>query len=357
MFNMSVSVRPFGTLPSGAAVSLYTMTNASGASVSMTDYGAIVTAIRVPDRNGVLGDVCLGFDNLEKYAGPHGSMGDTIGRYGNSIGKGLLTIGGTTYQLALNDHGVNHLHGGNEGFNRKFWEVTVTEEADRDTLAFHTISPDGDENYPGTLDVTVCYSWDRDNNLIIRYQATTDADTVVNMTNHAYFNLAGHNSGSIRGHRVTIDADVITDVDAELIPRGSYMPVLGTPLQMDGSFTLGEGLDRMESCPQMLPAHGYDHNFVLRKGLAVGRAASVTEESTGRRMDVITDQPAVQLYTACTTHLEGGKDGAVYEPYCGFCLETQHCPDSPNNPQFPGTTLLRPGETYDTTTIYAFRTF
>ena len=178
---MSVSVRPFGTLPSGAAVSLYTMTNASGASVSMTDYGAIVTAIRVPDRNGVLGDVCLGFDNLEKYAGPHGSMGDTIGRYGNRIGKGLLTIGGTTYQLALNDHGVNHLHGGNEGFNRKFWEVTVTEEADRDTLAFHTISPDGDENYPGTLDVTVCYSWDRDNNLIIRYQATTDADTVVNI--------------------------------------------------------------------------------------------------------------------------------------------------------------------------------
>ena len=352
---MAVVTKPFGTTPDGRNVTLYTMTNASGASVSMIDYGAIVTGIIVPDRDGNLADVALGFDSLDKYIQGHGSMGDTIGRYGNRIGKGRLTIDGVTYQLALNDHGVNHLHGGVNGFNRKMWDVTVTSTDQMDSLAFHTISPDGDENYPGTLDVTVTYSWDAMNNLTIRYEATTDKTTVCNMTNHTYFNLAGHDSGDIRNHTVVIEADAITPVDSGLIPTGSYMPLTGTPLLMNGDATLGEGLDQMQSCPQMIPAGGYDHNYVLRKGEAFGLVAEVWEDSTGRSMEVYSDQPAVQLYTACTTNLEGGKGGVHYGHFCGLCLETQHCPDSPNNPQFPGTTLLRPGEKYDTTTIYAFR--
>ena len=352
---MSIRKTPFGRLPQGHEVTLYTMVNAHGASVSMIDYGAIVTSILVPDRNGKMGDVCLGFDRLDAYLAGHGSMGDTIGRYGNRICKGLLTVDQTTYQLACNDHGINHLHGGNEGFNRKIWDVKTVEEEHRDALVFHVISPDGDENYPGTLDVTVTYSWDDDCNLGIRYQACTDETTVCNMTNHAYFNLAGHDSGDIRAHRVRIESDLVTAVNAELIPTGDYFPVAGTPLQLDGSFTLGEGLDRISECQSMQFAGGYDHNFVLRKGSAMGLAACVEEEKTGRRMLVFTDQPGVQLYTACTTHLEGAKGGHVYGHFCGLCLETQHYPDSPNHPNFPST-LLRPGEVYDTSTIYSFRT-
>ena len=352
---MSITTRPFGTAPCGAPVTQYTMTNKQGASVSVINYGAILTGIIVPDKDGKLADVALGFDSMEKYGAGHGAMGDTVGRYGNRIGKGRFTLDGVTYQLALNDHGRNHLHGGNAGFSKKLWEATPREEADRDAVSFHYVSPDGEENYPGTLDVTVTYTWNDMCDLIIRYEATTDKATLCNLTNHTYFNLAGHDSGSIRDHIVYIDADVITDVDSELIPRGSYMPVSQTPLDMREGLRLGDGLDAMDTCPQMGPAHGYDHNFVLRKGEAMGLAACVHHEETGRTMEVITDQPAVQLYTACTTDLAGGKDGAHYGQYCGLCLETQHCPDDPNNPQFPGTTVLRPGEKYDTTTIYAFR--
>ena len=353
---MAIVSRPFGKTPDGKTVTMYTMTNASNASVSMIDYGAIVTSIIVPDRDGNLADVALGFDSLDRYLAGHGSMGDTIGRYGNRIAKGKLTIDGVTYQLALNDHGINHLHGGVHGFSHKMWDVSIDTDDQKDTLTFHTLSPDGDENYPGNLDVYVSYTWDAMNNLTIRYQATTDKPTVCNMTNHTYFNLAGHDSGTIREHTVAIEADVITPVDSGLIPTGSYMPITGTPLLMNGDCTLGEGLDQMDTCPQMIPAHGYDHNYVLRKGEAFGLVAEVWESECGRAMEVYSDQPAVQLYTACTTNLENGKGGVHYQPYCGLCLETQHCPDSPNQPQFPGTTLLRPGEKYDTTTIYAFRT-
>ena len=351
---MSIQCRPFGEAPNGAKVTQYTMTNAAGASVSVIDYGAILTSIIVPDKNGNMADVALGFDSMAGYGISHGSMGDTVGRYGNRIGKGRFTLDGVTYQLALNN-GKNHLHGGNVGFSQYMWEAETSQQEHRDSVSFHRVSPDGEENYPGSLDVTVTYTWDEDCNLIIRYEATTDKPTLCNMTNHTYFNLAGHDHGTIRDHVVYIDADVITPVDEGLIPLGSYMPVSKTPLDMREGLLLGEGLDAMDTCAQMQPAHGYDHNFVLRKGEAVGLAACVHHEATGRTMEVITDQPAIQLYTACTTHLTGGKDGASYGPYSGLCLETQHCPDDPNNPQFPGTTVLRPGEKYDTTTIYAFR--
>ena len=351
---MAIEKVSIGCMPDGREVFCYTMTNHAGASVSMISYGAIVTSIRVPDRSGRLADVALGFDSLDKYLASHGSMGDTIGRYGNRIGKGRFTLDGVEYQLNLNN-GRNHLHGGPEGLSKKLWEVTETSAEGCDALAFHYLSPDGEENYPGNLDVTVTYAWDDDCNLSIRYQATTDKPTLCNMTNHTYFNLAGHDAGTIREQTIRIEADVITPVDSELIPLGTYMPVAGTPLAMDGTRTLGEGLDLMDTCPQMQPAGGYDHNYVLRKGENVGLVATAEDKASGRVMLVISDQPAVQLYTACTTDLAGGKDGAHYGHYSGFCLETQHCPDDPNHPQFPGTTVLRPGEKYDTQTIYAFR--
>jgi aldose 1-epimerase len=264
-------------------------------------------------------------------------------------------VTGKEYQVALNDHGVNHLHGGNVGFSAHFWTGTAKEGDHEDSVSFHRISPDGEENYPGNLDVTVTYTWNDMCDLIIRYEATTDKPTLCNLTNHTYFNLGGHKHGTVKDHEVAIDADVITKVDAGLIPTGDYMPVVGTPLDLRDGLLLEEGLEVYETCPQMVPAGGYDHNFVLRKGEAMGAAASVYHEESGRYMEVLTDQPAIQLYTACTTDIKGGKEGMNYGHYSGFCLETQHCPDDPNHPNFPGTTILRPGEKYDTTTIYAFR--
>ena len=348
-----ITTKPFGQLPSGQAVTQYTMTNSSGASVSLIDYGGIVTSIIVPDKDGNMADVALGFDNLEAYLADHGCMGDTVGRYGNRITAGRFTLEGVEYQLACNN-GKNHLHGGNVGFSQKMWEVTPVENMFEDALKIHYVSPDGEENYPGTLDVTVTYSWSEDNHLGIRYEATTDKATHCNLTNHTYFNLAGHDHGTVLDHVVFIDADVVTAVDSALIPNGAYMPVVGTPLDLREGMLLADGIEAKETCQPMVWAGGYDHNFVLRKGNAMALAAFVYHEDTGRSMEVITDQPGVQLYTACTTDYEGGRGGMHYRPFCGLCLETQHYPDTPNHSNFP-TTVLRPGEKYDTTTIYAFR--
>ena len=349
---MAISTKVFGTTPAGETVTQYILTNASGANVKIIDYGAIVTSIEVPDKDGKLGDVALGFDNMEGYIKDHGSMGETIGRYGNRIGKGQFTLDGVDYQLATNN-GRNHLHGGNVGFGARMWEAKITEGENEDSVAFHRISPDGEENYPGNLDVTVTYSWDEDCNLTIRYEATTDKATHCNLTNHTYFNLAGHDHGTIRDHILYIDADVITKVDKELIPTG-FMPVYGTPMDLREGLLLGEGLDAIETCTQMTYGPGYDHNYVLRKGSAMGLCAAVYHEESGRAMEVITDQPGVQLYTGCVTDIPGGKGGVYYGQYSALCLETQHYPDTPNHPEYPST-VLRPGEKYDTTTIYAFR--
>ena len=352
---MAITTKPFGQKPDGQAVTLYTMTNACGASVSVIDYGGIVTSICVPDKNGVLADVALGFDNLDGYLADHGCMGDTVGRYGNRIAAGRFTLDGVTYQLALNN-GKNHLHGGNVGFSQKMWAITPVEGAGADSLKMHYVSPDGEENYPGTLDVTVTYTWDDACNLIIRYEATTDKATLCNMTNHTYFNLAGYDHGTIADHVLRIDADVVTPVvDNGLIPTGGYLPVAGTPFDMRKGLLLGEGLAKAQEDEQLRYGCGYDHNFVLSKGEAMGAFAMLEHPESGRTMEVISDQPGVQLYTASMTDIPGGKNGMHYKQYSGLCLETQHFPDSPNNPQFTGTTVLRPGEKYDTTTIYAFR--
>ncbi len=351
---MAITTKVFGTTAKGQIVTMYTMTNKHGASVSVIDFGAIITNIIVPDREGKLADVALGFDTLDRYEGDHGFMGDIVGRYGNRIAKGSFTLDGVTYSLAINN-GPNHLHGGLEGFNTKMWPaVEAIEGRSGDHIKLHYVSADGEENYPGTLDVYVTYAWDDDCNLSIRYEATTDKATHCNLTNHSYFNLAGHDSGSVRDQIIYIDSDVVTAVDEGLIPTGGFMPVAGTPLDLRAGLRIGDGLDDTAACPTMVDAGGYDHNFVLRKGSAMALAACVTDEKSGRVMEVITDQPGVQLYTACGTDYEGGKGGMHYEPFCGFCLETQHYPDTPNHAHFP-TTVLRPGEKYDTTTIYAFR--
>ena len=351
---MSIITKPFGLTPDGQQVTEYTLTNAIGASVKLIDWGAILTSIIVPDKDDQLADVALGFDNMEKYGGDHGAMGDTVGRYGNRIGKGHFVLDGVEYQLALNDHGVNHLHGGNRGFSAFLWEGKAIEAKHQDSVAFHRVSPDGEENYPGNLDVTCTYSWDDDCNLHIRYEATTDKATHCNLTNHTYFNLAGHDHGTVLDHVVFIDADVVTAVDSELIPTGGYMPVVGTPLDLREGMLLADGIEAKDTCQPMVWAGGYDHNFVLRKGNAMALAAFVYHEDTGRSMEVITDQPGVQLYTACQLDIPAGKGGVAYGKYAGLCLETQHFPDTPNHSNFP-TTVLRPGEKYDTTTIYAFR--
>ena len=350
---MAITSRVFGKNAEGADVTLYTMTNHLGASVSMIDYGATIQSIIVPDREGNMADIVTGFDTMAGYLVSHGHMGETIGRYGNRIGNAEFTIDGVNYPVAANN-GKNHLHGGKVGFGVRMWETTTIEADEQDTLAFHLISPDGEENYPGTLDVTVTYTWDDDNNLSIRYRATTDKATLCNMTNHAYFNLGGHDHGTIGDHVMYIDADAITKVDDGLIPTGEMYPVTGTPLDLRDGMMLEDGLADTETNTQMKYCGGYDLNYVLAKGTAFATAAVVVHEASGRTMEVLTDQPGVQFYTANTTDCKGGKGGFDYGPHCAFCLETQHFPDSPHNPQW-ATTILRPGEVYDTTTVYAFR--
>ena len=320
---MAISKKPFGVMPDGREVTQYTLTNARGASVSVINFGSILTNVRVPDRNGVLDDVVLGFDNLASYLAEHGSMGDTVGRYGNRIAQARFTIDGVTYQLDANNHG-NHLHG---VLGKQLWDADPVETAVGDLLRLHYVSPDGEDKFPGTLDVTVTYGWDDACNLSIRYEATTDKPTLCNMTNHSYFNLAGCTSGSIHDHVLTVEADAVTSVaDNTLIPTGGYTPVAGTPFDMRHGLRLGDGLNATHSCPQMTFAGGYDHNFVLRKGEAMGLAARLYDPKSGRVMETLTDQPGVQVYTACGTDIPGGKGGTHYGKYCAVC---------PGNPAFP----------------------
>ena len=346
----SVAKSAFGKAKSGDAVDLYTLKNASGMEVAITPWGATVVSIRVPDRSGAFADVVHGFDSLEGYLGNNPYFGATIGRYGNRIGKGVFMLDGRSYALARNNDG-NHLHGGLAGFDKKLWKAH--EVPGKTALELQYTSPDGEEGYPGKLDVMVTYTLTDANELRIDYSATTDKPTVLNLTNHSYFNLAG--GGDVLGHRVRINASRITPVDAGLIPTGELRSVNGTPFDFTSAHAIGERIHADDE--QLRFGKGYDHNWVLDGADGTLRlAALVSEPKSGRVMEVLTTEPALQLYTG--NFLDGtvkGKGGKAYGYRSALCLESQHYPDSPNQPTFPGTTL-RPGQAYQSTTVYRFST-
>jgi aldose 1-epimerase len=343
----SVTSKPFGRTSEGQLVRLYTLTNTNGVRVSIMDYGATIVKIFAPDRNGKLDDIVLGFDKFSPYLHLKTYFGATIGRYGNRIARGQFQIGKTLYQLPRND-GPNSLHGGFRGFDKRMWKVEPV-ESDVPAVRFSRLSPDGEEGYPGNLFVSVTFSLNDDNELRISYEATTDKVTIINLTNHSYFNLGG--GGTILNHILTLHADAFTPVDATLIPTGEIRPVAGTPWDFLNPTPIGLHLRQTGGKPV-----GYDHNFVLQKGFFSkwSLAAEVYEPRSGRTLSVSTDQPGVQFYTG--NFLDGtltGAGGGVYRQYTGFCLETQHFPDSPNHDNFPSA-ILAPGDTYKTSTVYAF---
>jgi len=349
---MSITVRPFG-MAAGKEVQLYTLTNASGASVEISNYGGIIRAINVPDRDGKIENVVLGYDSIEGYIPVNGYLGALIGRVGNRICKGKFTLNGVDYQLAVNN-GNNHLHGGDVGFNDKIWDAQVLEGICEDNLILKYTSPDGEENYPGTLKVMVTYTFTDDNELVIRYEAVSDKDTLCNLTNHSYFNLSGNCKRKVYDHVIEINADTFTSTDSESIPLGELRPVDGTPFDLRQPVRLGDRLDMTASDEQMTFGQGFDHNFNINdEGLRFG--ASVTDPESGRILTMFTDQPAVQLYTSnMLVNTKPGSCGRSFEPRDGFCLETQAAPDSINQEAFPDDFVLPAGEKYDFTTIYTF---
>jgi aldose 1-epimerase len=328
----------------------FILTNRQGAEVQAIAYGAIITRIRVPDRNGKLDDVAPGFDKPEDYLRNPPYFGAVVGRFANRIALGRFTLDGVQYSLAANN-GPNHLHGGTRGFDKVFWTGTRFEDAENVGVAFRYRSPDGEEGYPGNLDAAVTYTWTDRNQLIVDYSATTDRPTPVNLSQHTYFNLAGEGNGDVLNHEVTIDADRYTPVDTTLIPTGVLAPVDGTPFDFRKPTQIGSRIN--DNDEQLKFGHGYDHNFVInRSGDGLVRAASVYEPVSGRLLDVMTTEPGIQFYSG--NYLgERGKSGHIYTARTGFCLETQKFPDSPNHPQFPSC-VLRPGKEYRSQTVFTF---
>lgn len=342
----------FATMPDGTAIDVFTLTNARGLELRAITYGGIITSLRTPDRNGQLADIVLGFDTLEGYLSDPPYFGAIIGRYGNRIAKGRFTLDGVAYTLATNN-GENHLHGGIRGFDKVVWDAAPFENASGAGVVFRHTSPDGDEGYPGTLAVEVTYTLTNDDELVVDYLATTDKATPVNLTQHSYFNLAGNGAGDILGHVLQLDAGRYTPVDAGLIPTGAIAPVEGTPFDFRTPMAIGARID--EDHEQLKRGGGYDHNFVLdRSSSGLVHAARVVEPTTGRTLDIATTEPGIQFYSG--NFLDGtitGKRGHVYAHRTGFCLETQHYPDSPNQPDFPST-ILRPGAEYRSRTVFRF---
>ncbi|MBP7950901.1 MAG: galactose mutarotase [Verrucomicrobiales bacterium] len=343
----TVSSRPFGTTRDGQQVTLYKLVNPKGAEVEIMNYGGTVVSVKVPDRNGKLGDVVLGFDSFSDHEARSPFFGCITGRYANRIANGKFTLDGREYTLAVNN-GPNSLHGGKVGFDKKIWKGTPGQGA---SVVFSHTSPDGDEGYPGTLTMQVTYTWTDANELRIDYTATTDKPTVVNLTNHSYFNLAGAGNGTILDHELTLHCDRFTPTDDTMIPTGEIRAVAGTPLDFTKPQVIGARIG--DAYKPLQQGKGYDHNFIIN-GSGLRSAAKARDPKSGRTLEVLTDTPGVQLYTA--NFLDGtlrGKGGATYPHRGAFCLETQHFPDSPNHPDFPSTTL-RPGETYRQTCIFRF---
>ena len=343
---MNIEKEPYGKMPDGTEVDQYTLTNANGLKVKIITYGAMITAVEVPDRDGKLANVTLNRDSLDDYLAGHPYFGCVAGRYANRIAKGKFTLDGTEYTLATNN-GPNHLHGGNKGFDKYVWKTGPVGADPSAGVSFSHVSPDGDEGYPGELKATVTYSLTEGNELKMEYTATTTKPTVLNLTNHAYWNLAGAGSGDVLGQELMLNADRYLPVDDGLIPLGELKSVNDTPMDFTQPKTIGSRIDQVEG--------GYDHCYVLNKkeGGETSLVARVADPKSGRVMEIYTTQPAVQFYTG--NFLDGSVSGGgvAYQKHYGFCLETQHYPDSPNQPAFPST-VLRPGETYHEVTVHKF---
>lgn len=343
---MRIIKRDFGKSPDGAEVSLFVCTNDNDLVVKLTDYGAIVVSLEAPDRDGNLENITLGFPRIRGYHQRHPYFGATVGRYGNRIAKGRFSVDGKEYTLAQNN-GDNHLHGGDVGFDKMMWDAEGVVRDDSVGVRFQRRSPDGEEGYPGNLDVTVEYLLTNDNELKCEYTAKTDATTVVNLTNHTYWNLAGAGNGKVLDHQLMIAADRYVAVDDSLIPTGELAAVAGTPLDFTSPTAIGARINQIDADPA-----GYDHCYVLRsQDGKLALAARAKDPSSGRVMEVFTDQPGVQLYTG--NFLGGAESDGGFGKHDAFCLETQHYPDSPNQPSFPST-ILKPGETYHTVTVHKF---
>ncbi len=348
----TITQAPFGQTAGGASVEIYTLRNSHGAQARIMTYGGIVQSLSMPDRHGHFADVVLGYDTLDGYLTNSPYFGALIGRYGNRIANGKFTLEGKTYTLATNNP-PNCLHGGLVGFDKVVWTARPMETSHGPALILTYVSKGGEENFPGNLAVTAVYTLTDDNELKLEFTATTDAPTVVNLTHHSYFNLAGQGKGNILNHVVYINADTITPVDSTLIPTGKFADVTGTPFDFRKPTPIGARINAPDPVLQYGP--GYDHNWVINKPLGqLGLMAQVEEPASGRVMQVWSDQPGLQFYAG--NFLDGtivGKGGAVYQRRSAFCMEPQHYPDSPNHPNFP-TTELKPGETYHNTIIYKF---
>lgn len=344
--NNTIEQETFGTLEDGREARLYTLRNSNNVEVQITNYGGIITSIRTPDKDGTIENVVLGFDSVEKYEQGHPFFGATIGRYGNRIANGEFEIDGTRYSLPVND-GSHHLHGGSSGFHTVLFDAGTTEEGE---LELRYLSKDGEEGYPGNLEVTVRFSLSDDNELGIEYRAETDKATPVNLTNHSYFNLSGDLSNTILNHELILNASHYTPVDAGLIPTGEILSVEGTPFDFREKHTVGERIDDVNG--------GYDHNFVISEAPAdtLQKVGTLYSPESGRAMNVLSMEPGVQFYSG--NFLDGSlssPEGTPFEQHSALCLETQHFPNSPNEPGFPST-ILEPGEEYHTVTVYQFTT-
>jgi len=346
---MNIHTEPFGRTPEGEEISLYVLTSAKGLRARIINYGAILVSIDVPDRHGKLDDVVLGFDSLDKYFARHPYFGATVGRYANRIGNARFVLDGVEYKLTANE-GPNQLHGGFKGFDKKVWKAEeVTAAEDRAWVRLSYLSKDGEEGYPGNVRCTVTYLLTNDDELRINYEAETDKKTVVNLTNHSYWNLAGQGGSNVLGHELMINASKFTVVDKGLIPTGSFASVVDMPLDFQAAKSIGARIRQL--------VHGYDHNYVLNgRPDALKLAARVYEPSAGRVMEIYTTEPGLQFYSG--NYLDGsiiGKGGKAYGRHAGLCLETQHYPDSPNKPTFPST-VLAPGKKFTSLTVHKFST-
>lgn len=348
---MKIERQVFGETAEDIRVDLHTLTNGRGMKARITNYGGILVSLEVPDRHGRMDDIVLGYDDLESYERDTSYLGSTIGRYANRIAKGRFTLGDVSYQLAQNNGG-NHLHGGERGFHKVVWAADEIETDDGVGLRLNYVSRDGEEGYPGNLTVAVTHTLTDENELKIEYAATTDEATIINLTNHSYFNLAGQGAGTVLDHEVKINAARFTPIDSTFIPTGELREVSNTPFDFTRPTAIGARIE--DEFEQLIFGGGYDHNFVLDKQEgAFVLAVEVYEPMTGRVMQISTTEPGLQFYTGNFLEHLKGKGGRTYRKRDGLCLETQHFPDSPNKPDFPSV-VLRPGARYTHTTVYKF---